>query len=124
MSLSPLRERLMRYIVHLLLYNAKNSQSHMVAQHSLSDSGPSSINCPFKAKKILKKFDPHSCSSRTAKSDYWKTQSVSYPTLALMARDILAIPITYVASESAFIASGWILNKLRSSLLPKNVKIM
>ncbi|KAL2904376.1 putative AC transposase, partial [Bienertia sinuspersici] len=51
-------------------------------------------------------------------------QSVSYPTLALMTRDILAIPITSIAYESAFSAGGRILNKLRSSLSPKNVEIL
>ncbi|KAL2922328.1 putative AC transposase, partial [Bienertia sinuspersici] len=123
---------------------AKNSQAHVVVQDSSSNSGPSNPNRPFKAKRILKNFNPHSCSSRTAKSDvdshlnlpfvvdhdgfdileYWKAQSVSYPTLALMARDILAISITSVTSESAVSAGGRILNKLRSSLLPKNVEIL
>ncbi|KAL2899070.1 putative AC transposase [Bienertia sinuspersici] len=56
--------------------------------------------------------------------DYWKSQSTSYPALALMARDILAISITSVASKSAFSVGGRILNKLRSMLLPKNVEIL
>ncbi|XP_024978929.1 zinc finger BED domain-containing protein RICESLEEPER 2-like [Cynara cardunculus var. scolymus] len=34
--------------------------------------------------------------------DYWKTYEVRYPTLARIARDILAIPISTVASESVF----------------------
>ncbi|KAG6482782.1 hypothetical protein ZIOFF_059421 [Zingiber officinale] len=34
--------------------------------------------------------------------EHWKNQKHRYPTLALMACDVLAIPITTVASESAF----------------------
>ncbi|KAL2924175.1 putative AC transposase, partial [Bienertia sinuspersici] len=38
---------------------AKNSQAHVVVQDSSSNSGPSNPNRPFKAKRILKNFNPH-----------------------------------------------------------------
>ncbi|KAL2925796.1 Zinc finger BED domain-containing protein DAYSLEEPER [Bienertia sinuspersici] len=79
--------------------------------------GPSNLTRQFKAEMILNNFDPHSCSSRTAKSDvdYYlnlpfvvdhdgfiflstRRHNLSYPTVALMARDIVAIPVTSVAS--------------------------
>lgn len=55
--------------------------------------------------------------------EYWKGQS-AYPILKRMARDILAIPISSVASESSFSMGGRILTKLRSRMLSKNVEIM
>lgn len=54
--------------------------------------------------------------------DYWKTHEVRYPTLARMARDILAIPISTVASESAFSTGGRVLDAYRISLKPSNVE--
>ena len=41
-----------------------------------------------------------------------------------MAHDILAIPISTVASESTFNTSGWVLDAFRSSLTPKLVKAL
>ena len=55
---------------------------------------------------------------------WWKVAGTSFPTLRLIARDILAIPITTVASESAFSTSGRILSEHRSRLTPKMLEAL
>lgn len=47
---------------------------------------------------------------------YWKVNENRFPVLSIMARDLLAIPISTVASESAFSTGGRILDDFRSSL--------
>ena len=47
---------------------------------------------------------------------WWKTNGIKYPTLQMIVRDIYAIPIFTVASESAFSTSGRVVSKHRSRL--------
>ena len=47
---------------------------------------------------------------------WWRVNSANYPILSRIARDVLAIPMSTVASESAFNTEGRILDQYRSSL--------
>jgi hypothetical protein len=55
---------------------------------------------------------------------WWKLERTRYPILRQIARDILAIPITTVASESAFSTSGRILSEHRSRLTLKMLEAL
>ncbi|CAN0924830.1 Putative AC transposase [Linum grandiflorum] len=55
---------------------------------------------------------------------WWKTNSVKYPILSDIARDILAVPISTVPSESAFSTGGRVLDSFRSSLSPQIVEAL
>jgi hypothetical protein len=50
--------------------------------------------------------------------------STKFPIVAKIARDVLAIRITTVASESAFSTGGRVLDPFRSSLAPKMVEAL
>uniref|UniRef100_A0ACD6A1T1 Uncharacterized protein n=1 Tax=Avena sativa TaxID=4498 RepID=A0ACD6A1T1_AVESA len=49
---------------------------------------------------------------------WWKRRAEKFPILSSMARDFLAIPLSTVASESAFSCGGRIFGDTRSSLTP------
>ena len=48
--------------------------------------------------------------------DYWRGQQARYPDLTAMARDILAIPVSTVASESAFSVGAKVIDKYRTAM--------
>ncbi|KAM3250646.1 hypothetical protein P3L10_004716 [Capsicum annuum] len=52
----------------------------------------------------------------------WKVNEPRFPILAEMARDVLAIPISSVASECAFSTGGRVIDPFRSLLTPKLVQ--
>jgi hypothetical protein len=49
---------------------------------------------------------------------WWKHNSCRYHVLSTMVRDVLASPVSTVASESAFSTGGRVLDTYRSSLNP------
>ncbi|KAH0639010.1 hypothetical protein KY285_035596 [Solanum tuberosum] len=55
---------------------------------------------------------------------WWKTNGLKFPTLQKMARDLLAIPVSTVASESAFSTSGRLISPHRSRLHPTTLEAL
>nr|XP_009774458.1 PREDICTED: zinc finger BED domain-containing protein RICESLEEPER 2-like [Nicotiana sylvestris] len=79
------------------------------------------------SKTKLKKYLPEDPENERPNFDilvWWKVNSPRFPILAKMARDVLVIPISSVASERAF-STGWrILDQFRRSLTPKLVETL
>ncbi|KAL4362084.1 hypothetical protein GQ457_04G026780 [Hibiscus cannabinus] len=54
----------------------------------------------------------------------WSMQTMNYPILMRVARDVLSIPVSTVASESAFSTGGRVLDSFRTSLTPRLVEAL
>ncbi|XP_052207514.1 zinc finger BED domain-containing protein RICESLEEPER 2-like [Diospyros lotus] len=84
-------------------------------------SGSGSTTMPSEWDKYLSEV----CEEETDDFDilnWWKVNCHRFPILFSMARDVLAIPVSTVASESAFSTGGRVLDPFRSSLSPKVVE--
>jgi len=53
---------------------------------------------------------------------WWKEKEGQFPILAAMARDLLTVQASTVASESAFSVSGRVISQRRSRLSPESVE--
>ncbi|PKA57772.1 Putative AC transposase [Apostasia shenzhenica] len=53
--------------------------------------------------------------------DWWKMSAIKFKILSKMAKDIFTIPITTIASESAFSTGGRVLGDYRSVISPKTL---
>ncbi|OMO94459.1 hypothetical protein COLO4_16324 [Corchorus olitorius] len=53
---------------------------------------------------------------------WWKLNAPRFPILSSIARDVLVVPVSTVASKSAFSTGGRVLNVYRSCLTPKIVQ--
>ena len=54
--------------------------------------------------------------------NYWSTNQFRFPILSQMARDVLTIPLSTVASESAFSVGGRVFDAFCSFLKPRTVE--
>jgi len=54
---------------------------------------------------------------------WWKEKETRFPVLAAMARDLLTVQASTVASESAFSVSGRVISQRRSRLSPESVEM-
>ncbi|XP_020549723.1 zinc finger BED domain-containing protein RICESLEEPER 2-like [Sesamum indicum] len=56
--------------------------------------------------------------------EWWRVDALKYKILSIMARDILAIPITTVDSEATFSAGSRVIDKYRASLTSDTVQVL
>ncbi|KAK1424369.1 hypothetical protein QVD17_19698 [Tagetes erecta] len=56
--------------------------------------------------------------------DWWNTHKLKYRVLSTLASDILAVPISTVASEATFSAGGRVIDPFRSTLAPTTVEML
>uniref|UniRef100_A0A3Q7GW15 HAT C-terminal dimerisation domain-containing protein n=1 Tax=Solanum lycopersicum TaxID=4081 RepID=A0A3Q7GW15_SOLLC len=99
--------------------NSLRTKLHMKKQKN--DSGSLGVKSELD-KYLLKDQEPESEDFDIL--SWWKVNSPRFPVLSQLARDVLTIPMSSVASECAFSTGGRILDSFRSLLTPKCVQCL
>ncbi|XP_037419213.1 zinc finger BED domain-containing protein RICESLEEPER 2-like [Triticum dicoccoides] len=98
--------------------NRESLMSSLIAERMrMNDCGISISPSKSELEKYLTE-DNEANNSKFNILEWWKVNSSRFPVLSRLARDVLAFPISTVASESAFSTGGRILDEFRSSLTP------
>ena len=69
-------------------------------------------------------YIPSSDSSSFCALAWWKNNSTKFKILSRVASDILAVPISTVASESTFSAGGRVIDEYRARLNEESVEVL
>ncbi|KAL6636962.1 hypothetical protein ACP70R_024534 [Stipagrostis hirtigluma subsp. patula] len=112
--------------------NANNTQANPSTGDGLLDFDMylSEIQSSQPAKSELEQYLDESLTPRIQEFDilnWWKLNTLKFPTLSKMARDILAIPMSMVSSGSSIFSAGTgtrMLDDYRSSLRPEIVEAL
>lgn len=100
------------------LFNLKNMMKAQYKSHKMKTGG-----CDSKSELDRYLLEPTEADEDENPNfdilSWWKINSPRFPVLSRMVRDVLAVPISTVASESAFSTGGRVLDAFRSSLTPK-----
>jgi hypothetical protein len=105
-------------------HSPRKARSNIVKRMKLN-SGMGSSNRGSRTE--LDRYLAEECEEDVEKFDilaWWKSQSTRFPILSKLARDVLAIQISTVASESAFSTGGRVLDDFRTSLTPFMVEAL
>ncbi|KAL4353039.1 hypothetical protein GQ457_06G008360 [Hibiscus cannabinus] len=81
----------------------------------------------FETMTELDRYLGDNCAQESAEFDilvWWSKQTNNYLILMRISRDVLAIPVSNVASESAFRTGGRVLDSFRTSLTPRLVEAL
>ena len=85
-------------------------------------SAPTSELGQYMATNFLRTLSPNEFANFDILA-WWKEREIQYPVLSAMARDLLAVQASTVASESAFSTSGRIISDRRTRLTPEAVEV-
>jgi hypothetical protein len=100
--------------------SAVNKIHNLISQHLEKEND-------FECKSEVDRYLLDGCEATIKDFDvlgWWKINAPKYPIIAAIARDVLAMPIFTVASESAFNTGGRILDPFRSTLSPLTVEAL